>query len=91
LDTFTIEQIDNMKHAIGFVQKKVIRGKYEAYRNYYTTSKPHDGWETLVEGGYADKTPFPQGVGDNPMMYSVTKKGIEALEKILGIRIVEVE
>jgi len=91
MDTLTVEQIDNMKHAIGFDQKKVKRGKHGAYRNYYTTCKPHDGWETLVETGYAIKFPFSRGVGENPMMYSVSKNGMEALEKILGIKITEVD
>ena len=91
MESITVEQIGNMKHAIGFDQRRVKRGKYEAYRNYYTTPAPHAGWEELVEKGYAEKHPFPQGVGENPMMYRVTQKGIETLGGILGIKIVDTD
>ena len=87
----TLEQIENMKHAIGFRRDRIKRGKYVAYRNYYTTSNINLSWENLVEFGYATKRKLDNGVGDDPQVYFVTKKGIEALGRFLGVRIVEDE
>lgn len=85
----TLDQINNMKHAIGFVGGKVRRGKFKAYRNYHTTSKPNERWRELVKGGLATGFPFPQGGGENPIMYHVSDKGFKVLEEILEIQIVE--
>jgi len=40
----TIEQLDDMKHAIGYNREKVKRGKYHAYRNYYADQN-NESWE----------------------------------------------
>lgn len=90
-DKVTLKQINNMKHAIGFDRKKVKRGKYQAYRNYYTTSDNNPSWDELVGLGLAERRPFENGIGDNPQCYFVAKKGIELLEKLLECKITEVE
>ena len=84
-----MEQIDDMKHCIGYDPKKVKRGKYEAYRNYYTTSGDHAGWDNIVAAGLADKRAFPHGIGDNPQCYSLNEQGIKFLSDLLGCKIIE--
>lgn len=85
----TLQQIQDMKHAIGFRRNLVKKGKYKAYRKHYTTSMPDESWEELVVGGYAKVRQFPQGRGQNPMIYHVTAEGLKVLEQILEVDIKE--
>ena len=88
----TLKQIENMKHCIGFRPDRVKGRKYRKYvvfRNYYTTSDINLSWENLVEFGYATKRKHDNGVGGNPQVYFVTRKGMDALEKILETQILE--
>lgn len=80
--TITIEQLDNMKHAIGYKRDKVKHGKYEAYRNYFTASTTDESWQQLVEKGYALCTK-----GEKAMIYNLSEKGFELLEVLLDIKI----
>lgn len=90
--TVTLEQIDNMKHCIGYEVQRV-KGrkykKYEAFRNYYTTVDNHPGWDKLCEQGLAIKRDFKMGGGDNPQIYFVTEEGIKFLSEITGVKITE--
>ena len=86
-----MEQIDDMKHCIGYEPKKVKRGKYVAYRNYYTTGDDHAGWDDIVKAGLAEKYSFPHGIGDNPRCYSLNEQGIKFLSNLLGCKIVEMD
>jgi hypothetical protein len=81
----TNEQINDMKHAIGYDSNQVKRGKYDAYRNFFNTGIDKDeSWELLVENGYAiQSTCFGQNI------YRVTRKGIDFLESILSVKIIE--
>ena len=88
-DEVTLNQINNMKHCIGFKGEGVKRRKYVAYRNYYTTSGSDPSWDSLVGLGLAIKRSFPNGVGDNPKCYAVSKSGIELLERLLECKITE--
>lgn len=85
----TLQQIQDMKHAIGFRRDLVKKGRYKAYRNHYTTSIPEESWDELVEGGYAKGRPFTSGGGPNPMIYHVTEEGLMVLEQILEVDIKE--
>lgn len=84
-----LQQLDLMKHAIGLERAKVKRGKYNAYRNYFSTHdkcSDYAEWEQLVKLELATKRePDKQGV----IYYFVSEKGIELLARILEIRIVE--
>lgn len=82
----TIKQIENMKHAIGFDLTKIKRGKYSAYRNYFTTSGLDKSWDDLVNKGYAQVGNFGKG-----KWYSVSQDGIKALETIYEVNITEVD
>jgi len=82
-------QVNDMKHCIGFDGKRVKRRKYEAYRNYFTTSNDNSSWDGIVRAGLAIKRPFPQGGGDNPQMYNLNKQGFEFLSPLLECEILE--
>lgn len=79
----TLEQINNMKHCIGYDRKHVKRGKYEAYRNYFNVGdSKDDSWDELVTEGYARQYErFDQ------IIYCVSEKGMKLLESILDIQI----
>lgn len=83
--SITIEQLDNMKHALGYKRDKVKRGKYEAYRNYYATPTIDESWQQLVDKGYAIC-----GKVNKYVLYSVSAKGKELLECLLDIKIVDI-
>jgi len=84
-ENITYKQISDMKHAIGFDNRKV-RGtkhrKYEPYRNYYNTG-PQDveSWEQLVSIGFAEKS------SDN--WYRVTADGRYFLRLVIGVEILQ--
>jgi hypothetical protein len=88
----TTIQTDLMKHALG-VQADRITGtkhrKYEAFRNYYTTSGHVLEWDGLVCQGLASINDFPQGGGEHPKVYRVTSEGMKALGDIMEIEITE--
>ena len=86
-----LDQIGDMKHCIGFDHKRVKRGKYEAYRNYFTTPDDNESWDDIVKAGLADKRPFPHGTGSNPQYYSLNQQGIEFLSRVLGCKIAEID
>jgi hypothetical protein len=91
VNEITVAQIANMKHCIGFRGDRVKRGKYVAYRNYFTTADDNESWDDLVSRGMANKRPHHYGVGKNPQVYSLSEKGIEFLAKLLGVKIVEMD
>jgi len=79
----TYEQISNMKHAIGFDNRKVSgtkRRKYEPYRNYYDAGvNDIPSWEQLVSIGFAEKW--------NGNWYRVSDDGREFLRIVMGVEI----
>ena len=81
LISVTINQLDNMKHAIGYKRDSVKRGKYRSYRNYYASGATDESWEHLINQGYA--------TGGNGY-YHVSEKGFELIENILDIKIVDI-
>lgn len=83
------EQVELMCHCIGYKQKRVKRGRYIAFRNYFTTNGSRWEWDKLVEYGYAVVSPFPQGGSPAAKMYSVTRKGMDFLERVTGVKIEE--
>lgn len=79
----TYKQIDDMKHAIGFSNRRVHGTKhrrYEPYRNYFNTGECDvEDWERLVAIGFAEK--------GNDNWYSVSADGREFLERVTGVKI----
>lgn len=82
-ENVTYKQIDDMKHAIGFENRKVTgtkHRKYEPYRNYFNTGvRDVPGWEHLVSIGFATKS------RDN--WYHVSDDGREFLSRVTGVKI----
>mgnify|MGYP001043187686 FL=1 len=85
--TLTPRQIKMMKHAIGLdtsngkVQKN--KGVFEAYRNYYSASKPVPEWQRLVAEKLATATPD----SDGGIVYRMTDEGANVLSEIFEIKI----
>lgn len=81
-------QIKMMKHAIGLdISKgKVQKDKnvYEAYRNYYSASKPIPEWQRLVTEKLASATPD----SDGGIVYRLTDEGANVLSEIFEITII---
>lgn len=71
-----------MMHAIGYHPDDVRRGKYLYYRNYYGTAPGQNRheWVHLADKGYARRD------GDIGI-FSLTNKGLDFLEGVLGIKI----
>ena len=84
--SLTENQLQKMTHAIGFSARRVKKGQYEAYRNYYDAGGADKDWEHLVSVGYAIRR-HSQITDD--IYYSVTRKGLDCLERIMGVRISE--
>lgn len=79
----TYKQISDMKHAIGFSNRKV-RGtkhrKYEPYRNYFCAGeRDRESWDTLVDIGLATKR--------GKSIYTVSADGRFFLEMVTGVAI----
>lgn len=78
----TFKQIDDMKHALGFDNRKVTGTKhrrYIPYRNrFYAGGKDVEDWKTLVELGLAKEFSI-----DN---FCVTDDGKFFLERVTGIK-----
>jgi hypothetical protein len=82
-ESVTYKQISDMKHAIGFDNRKV-RGtkhrKYEPYRNYFNTGVADvKSWEQLVSLGLARKS--------SGNWYHVSDDGREFLKRVTGVEI----
>jgi hypothetical protein len=88
--SITMAQIDNMKHALGFANKRVKGLKYrryQAYRNYYATAEGCDGFEGLVD--LSDKgLMLERQVGDKTYFH-VSELGFEFLSKLTGVTITD--
>ena len=81
----TYNQISNMKHAIGFDNRKV-RGtkhrKYEPYRNHFVTGVDNNSsWEYLVSIGFATKS--------SENCYHVSDDGKLFLQYVTGVEILK--
>lgn len=78
----TYKQIDDMKHALGFDNRKV-RGtkyrRYEPYRNYFNAGgRDVEDWEQLASIGFATKS--------RENWYHVSYDGRIFLERVTGVK-----
>lgn len=87
------EQLDDMKHAIGF-RKDRIKGRkhlrYEAYRNYYATREGCDGFEgliNLVNKGLM----ISRQDGSLGWIFHVPTEGFKFLSEVTGVKITQSE
>ncbi len=79
------KHIDYMKHAIGYRREDIKRGKYQAYRNYFTTVDRDPVWEYLCDYGLAKR----HDSSLTGVLYIVMPAGIRLLADITGIQILE--
>lgn len=78
--------LEKMEHAIGFRFDRVKRGKYIAFRNYFAAPRSDDNdWIHLTNIGYAEQGEVTQ----NCIMYHVTRAGMDFIESVTGVTIVE--
>lgn len=84
-------QVENMLHCIGYTPRRAKRGKYTAFRNYFTTSGPDSEWDDLVGKGLAESRAFPGCAGlSADRVYHVIRKGMDFLGGCLGgVKIME--
>ena len=95
--TIYTEQINILKHTIGFDKRKIkgrIHRKYEAYRNYFTCIKNRPNyWDNLVDLVNKGLMECNNNlntiiVGEGACFY-VSKKGFQFLEELLDLKITE--
>lgn len=89
---FSINQIDAMKHCIGFERSNIMGIKNRRmypYKNIYKTSTNKKFLDDLVNQGLMNCDTFELGFGDNPKYYSLTEEGFLFLSYIISIQIIE--
>lgn len=78
--------LEKMEHAIGFDFERVKRNRYTAYRNYYVAPKCDDkDWKYLVSIGYAEVGKSTESC----IYYHVTNKGMDFIERVTGVKILD--
>lgn len=86
----SLEQIEEMKHCIGFDRAKIKKQKFlyvfKAYRNRFAVENSVL-WDELVQNGLA-RFVFQEG---GLRLYMVTRSGAEFLGKILDTEIILVD
>lgn len=85
----SVNQIEIMRHAIGFSNYDSKKKKYEVYRNYYTTSAENQDWEELVAMGLAIKFDKDFKEFGGYICYLVSGKGFEFLSRIFNVKITD--
>lgn len=85
-ENVSYKQISDLKHALGFDNRKVTgtkHRKYEPYRNYFCAGEcDKSDWDYLVSIGFADKC-------KDEKYYYVTSDGRTFLEFVTGVKFLE--
>ena len=84
--TLSMEQLDNMRHAIGYEPTNLRKGQtsYTAMRNYFSCAHAEADWEDLVERDLAYASTMGKGV-----CYHLTANGFELLSYVHRVTIKE--
>lgn len=87
-ERLTLDQIDDMRHAIGFEPSSTRKGqqRYIFQRNYFASCQPDPDWEDLVVRGFAVRRDVPE---ECRVYYAVSPQGIRLLEDIFRIKFEE--
>ena len=88
----TLNQINNMKHAIGFDKRKIKGTKYrkfESCRNFFTTQEGCKDFEELEELSNQGLM-LSRQMGDK-WCFHVSKEGMRFLENITAVAIIELD
>lgn len=80
-------QIHIMRHAIGLYDYQPLPKPriHKCFRNRYMTEEPDADWSVLVKEGFATE------LQESGWWYSVTRAGMNYLEYLLGVRIINEE
>ena len=79
----TIEKLDKMTHAIGYMRSKVDLGIFVPVRNFYAVREDDPEWEELVIDGFATKSKSIF----NESLYRLTDKAFDTLSRALFVTI----
>lgn len=78
--------LEKMEHAIGFRFDRVKKNRYVAYRNHFAAPLIDDeDWKWLIGMGYAEL----EEVTQTGRIYHVTRAGMDFIEMVTGIKIIE--
>jgi len=80
-------QVHIMRHAIGLYDHEPLPKPriYKCFRNRFMTDKPDADWQALVDCGFATG----RTEGEKEYWHSVTRAGMNYLEYLLGVRIID--
>lgn len=80
-------QVHIMRHAIGLYDYEPLPKPriYKCFRNRFMTDKPDADWQALVDCGFATE----RTEGEKEYWYFVTRAGMNYLEYLLGVRIID--
>lgn len=81
----TAEYIKLMQHCIGLKPgSRIVKGRYTAYRNYFSTERNNKSWSEICSQGYAEYS-----LQGTEATYYLTPLGYKYLEDIMNIKITE--
>lgn len=84
----TLRQLELMAHTIGFDRRSIKYNKYEAYRNYFTTSAANnEELDNLVDKGFMAKIEMWDGEKVRGYCYSVTHKGLKVFSNLYDCKV----
>lgn len=84
----TLRQLELMAHTIGFNRTSIKYNKYEAYRNYFTTSgSGKKELDELVDKGFMAKIEMWDGEKARGYCYSVTHKGLKVFSNLYDCKV----
>ena len=80
----TIDQIDDMRHAVGFEPEEMRKGQRHCklFRNHFSTYGRSESWEDLISKGLAQRH---EGIDNRMVYYFVSSNGLKALEYIFRV------
>ena len=89
-----LDQINTMKHAIGWADDSIKNKTLKCYRNYYWAPPSGDKfeiWTNLAFGGYAKLLRVVKDTTHPTVLFAVTNYGIKYLEELFKIKIIQDE
>ena len=82
-------QIHIMRHAIGLYDHQPLPKPriHKCFRNRFMSAEPDADWQSLIDCGFATG----RSEGEREYWYAVTRAGMNYLEYLLGVRIIDDE
>lgn len=82
---FSVQDIENLCHMIGYNSDHINNRKFRAWRNQYYCSHETADFERLCRLRICKR--FQTGIGTE-IEYRLTKYGAEILSRVLGVKII---